>query len=220
MDDKTWACSYSQQAVAAFLAKHRVYVFTDTTGKAPIDLVAYRDGVIRKIAVKAVMSSNEDRGRGAPTSYGVQLRSTRYSRSSIRTTNFSDKDCDILAVFVAPTGDVALFWAADMVGRTQIEVSTVSGPGVKWIISDHQSVDPFFSSDTSTPTAPTTSGPLELVTYDSITKKTERVEVDHLDRTALGLNVIAVVGGSLCKTNCAVCQAFRRRIRTRTAAFA
>jgi hypothetical protein len=218
MDDKTWACAFSQQAVAAFLTQHRAFVFADSSGKAPIDLVAYKNNVIRRISVKAVLASEAASGTGPATSFSVQLRSTRYSRREIRTTNFSDADCDVLAVHVVPLNTIAFFWAAEMVGRTGINVSTVPGPNAKWVISDHQDVDKFFSAEAS-PTVSPRGGELVVVTHDPVTGLCGERQISHVGNSALGLNIVAVVSGSLCRKDCDMCGSLRRRIRARTAQF-
>jgi hypothetical protein len=221
MDNKTWACSVSQAAVATFFAKHRAFVFTDPTGKAPFDMAVYKNGILRRVSVKSVLApTDSDGGRGCATSYSVQLRCTRYSRSKIRTTNFSDADCDILATYVVPTDQVALFWSKDMVGRTAIDLSTVSGPRCKWVINEHQDADKFFASDEAKPDEEdrvVNNSRIGIITFDPVSKESKHSEEVH-SASILGLNVIAVVSGTLCKSDCVICSALRRRIRQRTGA--
>lgn len=59
---------------------------------------------------------------------------------------------------------------------------------------------------------------LRVVTYSSISRSAEVLEINHADKSALGLNVIAVVDQTGCGPNdpaCIVCTALQRRIRSR-----
>jgi hypothetical protein len=52
MDDKTWLGALAEVRVCAELVAERWEVFTSVTGKAPFDLVAYKDGRVLRVEVK------------------------------------------------------------------------------------------------------------------------------------------------------------------------
>lgn len=102
MDDKTYLGSLGEAKVIAKLTQERYHVFTQVSGKAPFDLVAYKDGILYRVSVKSVTKKNES---GV---YTVQLKIVRPNRTGNKITNFDNTSCDILAVYLFEDDEVML----------------------------------------------------------------------------------------------------------------
>lgn len=138
MDDKTWMGSLGEAAVTAFLTRHRVHVFSQISGKAPFDLIAWKDGVTKTISVK---STSRKKGH----SYEVELRSTRHNKTRTVVKKFDSSLCDILAVYIVPLDCVCLLDTSIVHGRSGLciaERATSQRP--VHLIEDLQNVDRVF----------------------------------------------------------------------------
>jgi hypothetical protein len=86
------------------LTRQEYHVFNQVSGKAPFDLVAYKDSKLFRISVKGTQTTNKPK-----TSYIVQLRSIRHNRTGNTIYLYDKNSCDILAVYVEPLDRVYLF---------------------------------------------------------------------------------------------------------------
>lgn len=114
MDNKTWLGSLGESKVAAELSRHRFHVFTQTTGKAPFDLVAYKDGYLYRINVKTTQRL------GKWGSWEVQLKSIRSNRTKSRIVPFDPQSCDVVAVYIEPIDKVCFLQIFEFSGRNTI----------------------------------------------------------------------------------------------------
>lgn len=80
--------------VVARLTELGWYPFTDPSGKCPVDLVAWKDGRLVSLQVKACNS------KPYGVSYSVQLRSTRPNRTGNAVKLFDPASVDYLAVYL------------------------------------------------------------------------------------------------------------------------
>lgn len=114
MDDTTWLGSVGESKVASELSRHRFHVFIQTTGKAPFDLVVYKDGYLYRVNVKTTQSLNKW------GSWEVQIKSIRSNRTRNRVVPFDPLSCDILAVYIEPLDQVCFLRASEISGRSSI----------------------------------------------------------------------------------------------------
>lgn len=116
MDDKTYLGAIGEAKVIAELTKHKYHVFTQVTGKAPFDLIAYKDNKLYRISVKTVEKKNKY------GSYTVQLKSVRSNRSTNTILNFDNTSCDLLAVYIVETDEVIMKDAASITAKSGLVI--------------------------------------------------------------------------------------------------
>nr|WP_242021875.1 group I intron-associated PD-(D/E)XK endonuclease [Trichocoleus sp. FACHB-90] len=114
VDNKTWLGSLGESKVAAELSRHRFHVFTQTTGKAPFDLVAYKDGYLYRINVKTTQRLDKW------GSWEVQIKSLRSNRTKNRIIPFDPQSCDVLAVYIEPLDKVCFLQVSEVSGKNSI----------------------------------------------------------------------------------------------------
>ncbi len=114
MDDKTWLGSIGESKVVSELSRYRFHVFTQVTGKAPFDLVAYKDSYLYKINVKTTQTL------GKWGAWEVQIKSVRSNRTKNRTIPFDSNSCDVLAVYIEPLDKVCFLSSSEVSGRSAI----------------------------------------------------------------------------------------------------
>jgi len=102
MDIKTHISSIAEAKTIYELTRMEYHVFNQVTGKAPFDLIAYKNGEIFKISVKSILKKNRY-GK-----YEVQLKRVRSNKTCNTIYKFNNKECDILAVYIYEI-DVLLF---------------------------------------------------------------------------------------------------------------
>lgn len=114
MDNKTWLGSLGESKVAAELSRHRFHVFTQVTGKAPFDLVAYKDGYLYRVNVKTTQRLDKW------GSWEVRIASVRSNRTGNRVVPFAPKSCDVLAVYIEPLDKVCFLRSSEVSGNNSI----------------------------------------------------------------------------------------------------
>jgi PD-(D/E)XK endonuclease len=114
VDNSTWLGSLGESKVASELSRHRFHVFTQTTGKAPFDLVAYKDGYLYRVNVKATQRL------GKWGSWEVHLKSIRPNRTKNRIIPFDPQSCDVLAVYIEPLDTVCFLRVSEVFGKNFI----------------------------------------------------------------------------------------------------
>lgn len=133
MDSKTYLGSLAEAKVLAKLTEQKYHVFIQASGKAPFDLVAYKDDVLYRVSVKGTNSVEN----GA---YKVTLSSTRSNRTGNRVIPFDSNTCDILAVYIQSL-DCVCFIKADKILSTRSlaireKPSKYSNKNKSWIVGD------------------------------------------------------------------------------------
>jgi hypothetical protein len=100
--------------VLARLAELGWYPFVDISGKCPVDVLAWKDGVTRSFQVKSTSYSP-----GKNQKYVVQIGSVRPNRTGNVIKKFDSKGFDYLAVYVAPEDKVYFVKSSSITtGRT------------------------------------------------------------------------------------------------------
>lgn len=114
MDNKTWLGSLGESKVAAELSRHRFHVFIQTTGKAPFDLVAYKNGHLYRVNVKTTQRLSKW------GSWEVKIASVRSNRTGNRIVPFDFASCDVLAVYIEPLDKVCFLHSSEVAGKSYI----------------------------------------------------------------------------------------------------
>jgi Holliday junction resolvase-like predicted endonuclease len=137
MDEKTWLGTLAEAKATVTLIQQGFTVFTSASGKAPFDLIAYRDGRMYRIEVKGTSGAS-------PTPYGsieVKISTTRSNRTTNTLRRFDASKSDILAVYVHSFDAVCFFPSRLLDGRTYINLRTVPNRTrnrlASWVIADH-----------------------------------------------------------------------------------
>jgi hypothetical protein len=119
MDDKTYATNVSEAKVLADLCMKRFNVFSQTSGKAPFDLVASHESfpmVLNRIQVKSCAKVSKN------GSYNVQLKKVRHNKNENKITNFDCLSCDVVAVYLMDVDKVFYIEAKKLHGKTAVAV--------------------------------------------------------------------------------------------------
>lgn len=137
MDSRTRLGSLAEAKVVAKLVENDFDVFVQFSGKAPFDLVAYRDGRLLRVQVKGTASKNRY------GMYQVQLKAVRANRTG-NTIRYFDASqcCDVLAVYVEPLDKVCFLRANEISARGQLSLREHPRPQGReaWVIADFEDV--------------------------------------------------------------------------------
>ena len=106
--------SVGESKVASELSRHRFHVFIQTTGKAPFDLVVYKDGYLYRVNVKTTQRLDKW------GSWEVQVKSVRSNRTKNKVVPFDPLSCDVLAVYIEPLDRVCFLRASEVSGKCSI----------------------------------------------------------------------------------------------------
>ena len=106
--------SVGESKVASELSRHRFHVFIQTTGKAPFDLVVYKDGYLYRVNVKTTQRLDKW------GSWEVQIKSVRSNRTKNRVVPFDPLSCDVLAVYIEPLDRVCFLRASEVSEKCSI----------------------------------------------------------------------------------------------------
>ncbi len=95
------------------------YPFLDLSGKCPIDIIAYKDGVVKTIQVKTT-------GVTTPSGkYVVQIGSTRPNRTENIIKKFDVDAQDYLAVYIIDTDVVVFIPAKEILSGRSLVVESI-----------------------------------------------------------------------------------------------
>lgn len=98
--------------VIAELVARGWYPFIDVSGKCPVDIIAWKEGVTITVQVKSTSYKPGNK-------YQAQIGSIRPNRSGNGIHKFDNTSCDYLAIYVAPENRIAFIKASDItVGRS------------------------------------------------------------------------------------------------------
>lgn len=120
MDDRTYLGSLAEAKVIATLTEQKWFVFNQTSGKAPFDVVAYRDGILKRISIKG--TSNKDEY----DSYLVQIGRVRSNKTSNTVHKFDSNECDVVAIYIKPLDKVCFISAQDITSGRAISLREVA----------------------------------------------------------------------------------------------
>ena len=93
--------------VAARLVELGWYVFTDISGKCPVDLIAWKDGIHISFQVKSTNSKS-------PLGYTVGVSKSRPNRTRNSNIHFNKDEADYLAVYILPLDTVCFLRSKDV----------------------------------------------------------------------------------------------------------
>ncbi len=132
MDFRTRLGSLAEAKVIAKLIENSFDVFIQFSGKAPFDIVAYRDGQMLRVQVK---------GTSSRTRYGVfqvLLKAVRPNRTGNVIHYFDSSQCDVLAVYIEPLDKVCFLHATEISAKAQLNLREErrSQDRVSWVISE------------------------------------------------------------------------------------
>jgi len=96
---------------AAHFAAQGYFVFMDTSGKAPFDLVVYKDR-LQRVQVKSTRTKTPE-----DTGWIVTLKSHRPNRSGTKRIPFDNTTCDLLCVYIEPEDRVVVLESATIKSR-------------------------------------------------------------------------------------------------------
>lgn len=140
VDDKTWVGSLAEAVVTAKLAENKFHVFQQISGKAPFDLVAYRDGKLYRISVKGC-AGNVSKARG---SFIVYLERKSNNRTCSKRQPFRCADCDVLAVYIHTLRKIWFIPAARVGSRANLSLRTVATKNVtcgeQFLLSEYEGI--------------------------------------------------------------------------------
>ncbi len=97
--------------VLTYFVERGYNVFTQFDGKAPFDLVIYKEGTLKRVSVKSTAYCNLAR---TPKCWTVELKSTRLNRTKTVIRKFDNSTCDLLAVYIQPEDRVEVFDSKDI----------------------------------------------------------------------------------------------------------
>lgn len=103
------------KAVAWLIARN-YSVFTSFDGKAPFDLVGYKDGEVLRVQVKTT------RRRTNSGRYAVSLKTVTHRVGGARAIPFSGTLCDMLLIYIEPEDKFVVLNPKDYDGRAEITV--------------------------------------------------------------------------------------------------
>lgn len=116
MDDKTYLGTLAEAKVIAKLTEQKWFVFNQTSGKAPFDLVVYKDKKLQTISVKGC--SRKDKYG----SYLVTISRTRSNRTTNTVHKFDPNLCNILAVYLSDIDKVCFIPTCKISSGRQINL--------------------------------------------------------------------------------------------------
>lgn len=112
MDSKTKQGSIGEAKVICKLLEEGYSVFTQFSGKASFDMIAEKDGELKRIEVKSTRTKSKSKNY-----WSVQLKKVRPNRSQNKIVRFDKNQCDILAVYIEPEDKVVLI-NSDTINQT------------------------------------------------------------------------------------------------------
>jgi Holliday junction resolvase-like predicted endonuclease len=95
MDDKTWLGALAEAKVAAALIEQGFEVFTSTTGKAPFDLIAVKEGRLLRVEAKGTAGTKQYRG-----AFMVRLGSVRSNRTRNASRPLDGANSDVVGIYI------------------------------------------------------------------------------------------------------------------------
>lgn len=104
-------------AVAKQYTMNGYYVFFDQSGKCPVDLIVWKDGITSTIQVKTTSYR-------VGNSWLVQLKSVRPNRTKNTIKHFDNTAVDYLAIYIIPEDRVIILQASEVTQTSQMRIKT------------------------------------------------------------------------------------------------
>lgn len=117
MDNKTYISQLSELKVMSGLASQGYHIFNQSSGKAPFDIIAYKDGLCKRVSVKATDSEPNKVGK-----YQIQLRRIRSNKTSNKIYKIEENEFDILAIYILKEDKVIYVDISEVIGRSTINI--------------------------------------------------------------------------------------------------
>lgn len=117
MDDKTYFSSLAETKIIHEFTKDKWHVFNQVSGKAPFDIVIYKDGVIKRVSIK---SCNKEKGWG--DKYQIEVGRVRSNKTENKIYKFSKEECDILAIYLVKEDKIVYLPSEIADGKRQIYI--------------------------------------------------------------------------------------------------
>ncbi len=117
MDRRTLNSVLAEAKTLVHFVSQGYDVFTQTSGKAPFDLVIHKERRTERVEVKSTATRNRAR-----TGWVVQLKKVRHNRNVNNIVPFDKTLSDVLAIYIAPIDRVVVLETARIETRTAITI--------------------------------------------------------------------------------------------------
>ena len=115
---KTHSGQVSELKVMADLAVKGYHIFNQISGKAPFDIIAYKDGVLKRISIKSTTKQPNTIGK-----YAIELRRIRSNKTSNNIYKIEENEFDILAVYIFKEDKIIYLPIEIVLGKGMINIS-------------------------------------------------------------------------------------------------
>jgi hypothetical protein len=116
--------------VIARLTELGWYLFSDLSGKCPVDLLAWKDNQVIRIQVK---TSGYSPNQG---SYEVKLSSIRPNRTGNTIKKLDANSIDYLAIYLSELDEVCFVPSEQLGARTTVAIKVGPGSRSKFVLED------------------------------------------------------------------------------------
>lgn len=99
--------------------KQGYHIFNQVSGKAPFDLVIYKEEELLKVSVKSVLKRNS-RGK-----YEVQLKRVRSNKTENKIYPFDNSECDLLVVYIVDLDKLCIFYANKITAKHTLNIPEI-----------------------------------------------------------------------------------------------
>lgn len=117
MDDKTYFSSLGEMKVITDLTEKGYHVFNQISGKAPFDVVAYKNQCLR-ISIKSCNLNANKVGN-----YTVQIKRVRSNKTENKIYKFNREECDYIAVYIVEIDSIFYYDVDDLISLNTITVN-------------------------------------------------------------------------------------------------
>jgi len=105
MDSKTYASTVGETRAAAHFTKKGWFVYNNSTGKGPVDLIILKDGNLKRVEVKTSSTNNP---AGNPVVTLSKTRPNKNKNTTYKWSTYRDQ-VDLLFVYLFETDKCAIF---------------------------------------------------------------------------------------------------------------
>lgn len=117
MDIKTHSGQVSELKVMADLAAKGYHIFNQISGKAPFDIIVYKDNVLKRISVKSTIRDCNTIGK-----YPIELKRVRSNKTANTIHKIEEDEFDILAVYIFKEDKVIYLPIESVLGKGMISL--------------------------------------------------------------------------------------------------
>jgi Holliday junction resolvase-like predicted endonuclease len=101
--------SLGKAKVICRLVEENYDVFMELDGKSPFDLIVHKNDILQRVEIKATETRTK-----ANTGWTIQIKKVRPNKTANIITNFSPKQCELLAIYIKPLDKVILIASQDV----------------------------------------------------------------------------------------------------------